>query len=871
MKATFIILIVIGYFLQVERCNAQAWVWAKQPIPQPRGYAYGDPEYDHSVAVDRSGNVYEMGRFSSKLIYGVDTIKSNFESPFLVKYDTNGNVLWVEQGETGLSAFAEPFAIATNGSGNIFEAGNFGIYCKFGNVLLQTYAIPPIYKYCSYLVKYDQNGNVIWAKQANNLNPSATSEVLNVAADSIGNTYVTGFFQDSVVFGTDTLIGASLSNLFLVKYDSGGNVVWARQSIDSMSSGMVPNSIAFDKKGNVYFTGNFYGTNLLGSDTLGAYNSFGMFVAKYDTSGNIIWIKESKSMSPSTYGSATSIAIDGAGDPYITGYFGGGIAFGKDTISGRGEDVFLTKFDTAGNVIWAIAGHPLNNGGWFSYSLACDTFKRGGGYMVIECAAANPRIKLGNDTLGNSTGSQVTILVQFDSTGKVTCSDSYSEGGEDDGDGVAVSPTGRFIYTGGDLFSRTIIGSDTLLYGTDAPFVARWKTCCGIPIAVSPIDTAICVGASVTLKSGGAASYNWSPSTGLNVNAGPLVIATPLSTTRYTVEGINAACAGSVSVLISVNTIPLVSVSPAKDSLCVGSNVVLAAGGTNILTYGWSPSTGLSCTTCASPTAAPVSSTTYTLVTSNAGCNRDTAVTITVMPLPKVSLTPSATICFGDSITLTATGGDTYHWSNNSTNSAIKVGPATTSIYSVTATKICSASATTIITVDTPKLFVCCTDTIKTGSSVNLSTTGSDNYTWSPGGSLSCSTCAYPVATPTITTTYTVMGTDANGCSSDRTVTIDIETPCADFNVPNIFTPNNDGINDDFVINVLNASSYNITIYDRWGKQVYTSANVNEYWNGRINGTENLAPDGTYYYVITASCGNNDFNKKGFVEVLGGK
>jgi len=168
-------------------------------------------------------------------------------------------------------------------------------------------------------------------------------------------------------------------------------------------------------------------------------------------------------------------------------------------------------------------------------------------------------------------------------------------------------------------------------------------------------------------------------------------------------------------------------------------------------------------------------------------------------------------------------------------------------------------------------LAACCNDTITTGNSVTLNASGNGSYIWAPATSLSCATCADPIASPTLTTVYTVTGTDANGCSLNRTLTVDVETPCADFNVPNVFTPNNDGINDDLIINVLNTSFYNISIYDRWGRQVYISANPNEYWNGRNNSTQNLVPDGTYYYIITASCGSNEYTKKGFVEIMGEK
>jgi gliding motility-associated-like protein len=102
-----------------------------------------------------------------------------------------------------------------------------------------------------------------------------------------------------------------------------------------------------------------------------------------------------------------------------------------------------------------------------------------------------------------------------------------------------------------------------------------------------------------------------------------------------------------------------------------------------------------------------------------------------------------------------------------------------------------------------------------------------------------------------------------------KIVTIVVEIPCADFTVPNIFTPNNDGINDDFVINILNPATYSIAIYDRWGKVVYTSTDPTVYWNGKLLNTDYMVPDAVYYYIIKASCGTNNYLKKGFVQVVG--
>ena len=240
----------------------------------------------------------------------------------------------------------------------------------------------------------------------------------------------------------------------------------------------------------------------------------------------------------------------------------------------------------------------------------------------------------------------------------------------------------------------------------------------------------------------------------------------------------------------------------------------------------------------------------------------DTAAVLTISPPPH--------ICVGDSTILTATGGPSYKWNTGATTSSITVKPGTSTTYTCVVTKNgCIDSISSTVTVDVPLLNACCDTTIVLGASATINGTSATNYFWSPNSSLSCDTCVSPVATPSVTTTYTVLTKDSHGCTVVRMVTVYVETPCADFTVPNIFTPNNDGRNDDFVITVLNPTSYSINIYDRWGKEVYTSSDPTVYWNGKVMGTQYLVSNGVYYYIIKATCGSNTYNKKGFVQVIG--
>jgi gliding motility-associated-like protein len=236
--------------------------------------------------------------------------------------------------------------------------------------------------------------------------------------------------------------------------------------------------------------------------------------------------------------------------------------------------------------------------------------------------------------------------------------------------------------------------------------------------------------------------------------------------------------------------------------------------------------------------------------------------------------------CPGTPVTFTANGAGvtSYLWSNGATSSSITVTADTAATYTVVASNGCPDTAKDSLTVFIPTLNACCDTTIITGDTVTINGFSAVSYVWTPSTSLSCSNCPDPVASPTVTTTYTVTGTDGNGCVSTKEVTVAVE--CLDFTVPNIFTPNNDGKNDDFVPyytvggtthnGVGNVSSYTINIFDRWGRQVYNSSDPTKYWNGTLNNTQYLVPDGTYYYIIKATCGSNNYDHKGFVQVIGG-
>ncbi|HTB07069.1 MAG TPA: gliding motility-associated C-terminal domain-containing protein [Bacteroidia bacterium] len=389
-------------------------------------------------------------------------------------------------------------------------------------------------------------------------------------------------------------------------------------------------------------------------------------------------------------------------------------------------------------------------------------------------------------------------------------------------------------------------------------------------ITVSPVKDSICPKGFAILTASGGVTYKWNPGgfTSTTVSVSPTV------KTTYTVVGTNKnGCKDSAMVTVSIIPTPKITVVPSAPSICQGSSVALNASAPGGVSYTWTPATGLTCTNCPNPTANPTTTTTYTVTAFNGVCTGDTTIVVTVNNSPTAGLTGNSTVCIGKDTTLTATGGGTYLWSTGATTSSIIANPSTTQSYSVMVTSVdgCKDSAFTSVAVDVPNMNVCCDTSIILGTSVILTASGSTvAYVWTPEGTLSCFTCPNPTASPTEDITYTVVGTDANGCSVEKTLTIDIL--CTDFKVPNVFTPNGDLFNQQFVIiNAMDVvlDSYTINIYDRWGKVIFTSHSyaAADSWTGKTeSGAE--APDGVYYYIINATCGKNLYKKQGFVQLI---
>ncbi len=293
------------------------------------------------------------------------------------------------------------------------------------------------------------------------------------------------------------------------------------------------------------------------------------------------------------------------------------------------------------------------------------------------------------------------------------------------------------------------------------------------------VTTPICVGASSPFNdavSGGTAPYTvtWS-SGGSFVGAAGTTTVSPITTTTYSASVLDFNnCANTATATVVVNPLPVIAVNSA--SICVGGSTILNANGA--ISYTWSPATGLSATSGNSVTANPAATTNYIITGSDINNCVNTGTATVTVNAPPVIVVNSATICIGSSTTLTASltsgGAATYTWSpttglSSTSGSTVTANPIITTPYTITGSNGCVSSTTATVTVNPLPTVTASSGTICPTFSVTLNAGGAVTYVWNTGATTPSVTLS-----PNTTTTYTVVGTDANTCSSFTTATITV-------------------------------------------------------------------------------------------------
>jgi len=322
------------------------------------------------------------------------------------------------------------------------------------------------------------------------------------------------------------------------------------------------------------------------------------------------------------------------------------------------------------------------------------------------------------------------------------------------------------------------------------------SNCIRDPCIITPFtianypDQMICVGGETTLDLSGGSSYEWSPATGLSATNIANPIATPSSTTTYTVTVTNAiGCTATDEIIVNVVSNPTANAGQ-DQSICANAIVSLEAteGGGNA--YSWSPSTGLNNANIANPEANPTTTTTYTLLVTDAnGCTATDDLTINVAPALVITAQAVTQDCSDEPTRLQATGGQSYSWSpttglNDPAIASPTANPTNTTTYTVVVTDEngCTASQEVTVAQKAANLsinlrsdtLICLDESIQ----LNGNNNGNYEYTWSPAESLDDATSANPLASPRETTTYCVTITSTNGCTATDCLLVEVDELC---------------------------------------------------------------------------------------------
>ncbi len=367
--------------------------WAKQ---------FGDMGMDvsRSLSVDGAGNLYLTGFFGSEnLTFGDFSLYNQnsafgYDQYYLVKCDSDGNVLWAVESD-GLGNM-DGRSVATDESGNIIVTGWFdGSDITFGS-----FTLPNAGSFSSdiFIVKYNTNGTPVWAKTVGGNGYEITS---GIAADNDGNIYITGYYESSTLsIGSTNLTNMGSRDMFVAKYDASGNPVWANSANGSCDD--TGNGITVDANGNVWVTGSSCSETLnIGTMVFNGNDYNKVVVAKYDAAGNLTW---ANIYSSDDNAEGYSITADQKGNVFIAGAFAGNmINFGTLTLmntSAEYDDIFVTKFENDGNLIWSISAGGTND----DEATAIASDYDGNAYVTGDFYSKT--INLGSISLSNTDGSE---------------------------------------------------------------------------------------------------------------------------------------------------------------------------------------------------------------------------------------------------------------------------------------------------------------------------------------------------------------------------------------------------------------------------------------------------------------------------------
>jgi hypothetical protein len=419
--------------------NSQTWKWADQLATYSSGGAYGNVV--QSVSVDPNENIAIGGNYGDSASIGGFKLKTPSPSVdmYVARLNSSGQVAWARSlGST--STTDELQDVVADSVGNVYVCGYFDGQLVADSIHLNAVSIshvalvkynssgavlwarliwnataPPgallidheyIYAAVNRTIsKYAPNGDTVWTRAVPN-NVSTPVEYNDIAADTAGNLYVTGLFTGVCTFGSTTLHASTVTDadVVIVKYDSDGNIIWARRAGAAAATPVqqdLGHGIAVSRHGDVYVVGQYTGKADFGSDSLNSANaSSGMFVAKYTTDGDEVWALGGSGTNGSS-SKAYKVAILANDDILVEADFGTRVNLPDTTYTiPGGGDVLVLRFGPDGKRRWGKRSDTFataNNGYGMALSpLGNDAYLGGMFNSAITFGSTSMTIASGN-------------------------------------------------------------------------------------------------------------------------------------------------------------------------------------------------------------------------------------------------------------------------------------------------------------------------------------------------------------------------------------------------------------------------------------------------------------------------------------------
>lgn len=350
--------ILFALLILTVHANAQ-WQWAVAPDIDTQDNI-GNSRIN-SLATTNAGITYAAGSFISKMTFQGYELKAQCsapqatpQAPFIIKYDSDGKVIWALSIAASLGGTGN--ALAIDKEENVYLTGTFTGELEF-NAFTKIKATK---EKSLFVAKYDKNGSFLWAKTAGSLSPNG------IAVDgNSGYLYITGTFTEQQYIERTNLSSFGGVDIFIAKYDSLGNFLWAQNAgTTGYDSG---NGIAVDGMGNVLVTGGVSkGFAQFGNQTISNVNGnwISAFLSKYKPDGSLSWVRIESSVMPSdkNVSMGNGVVADDLNYYYITGSFNNNLKlsifdpnlnFFTQLTANNDKDIFVAAYSADGILQWA--------------------------------------------------------------------------------------------------------------------------------------------------------------------------------------------------------------------------------------------------------------------------------------------------------------------------------------------------------------------------------------------------------------------------------------------------------------------------------------------------------------------------------------